>query len=461
MRDARADIAPTDTAVVTGNISRSAYGMNGVREPGFASVRVGTELLGPLADSLDKGEDFGYQATVSPDGDAEILLVDLTSPAIANMSPNGDIMGVLFDPDALPCPYLLVPESMSTTPSPGADPASLTDMVRRALPDATPASDAAIATAEKEFGRALPAEIVALYRAVGSGDLAFRPGGIPFDLNGDREGEEDAYGLHICALDSTDRDYCTAANRAISWAFSATEVVRPDPTERVQPLAHSSAWFPIADNWGGSYYVVDLAPGPRGTVGQLLFIHRDTNSGARWVAPSLTEFFLHGWSSPGTDETGTGETGTGERDTGESTRAPVQEVVASARSGLTLSAVTSDTEVLRVFDLDEPVDLTVLAGHPTLRTLILGPDSVTGMAQTLGALPALEYLSLPYPTWLELVADDAVPSIPVAFEFRDAPGDLIPPIALANTLLRMRGLDAVEVTRVRGSGIDTFVPTVT
>jgi hypothetical protein len=93
---------------------------------------------------------------------------------------------------------------------------------------------------------------------------------------------------------------------------------------------------------------------------------------------------------------------------------------------------------------------------------LLDPSSgsVTGMTQTLGRLPALEYLKVPYATWLDLVAADAVPPSLIACEIADAPGDLVPWMALTNSLLLGRGLDPVEVTRVSDSGVDTFIPTI-
>ena len=40
----------------------------------------------------------------------------------------------------------------------------------------------------------------------------------------------------------------------------------------MQALAVSSAWVVIGDDWGGNLYVADLAPGPTGTYGQVLFV---------------------------------------------------------------------------------------------------------------------------------------------------------------------------------------------
>ncbi len=57
----------------------------------------------------------------------------------------------------------------------------------------------------------------------------------------------------------------------------------------MQQLAASPEWFVVGDDGGGNLYVVDLAPGPQGTFGQVLFVNHEMSAGARWLAPSLTE----------------------------------------------------------------------------------------------------------------------------------------------------------------------------
>lgn len=69
-----------------------------------------------------------------------------------------------------------------------------------------------------------------------------------------------------------------------AWTYSATEVVAPDTHGRMQQLAASPAWFVIGDDGGGNLHVVDLAPGPQGTFGQVLFVDHEMSAGARGPA---------------------------------------------------------------------------------------------------------------------------------------------------------------------------------
>lgn len=50
-------------------------------------------------------------------------------------------------------------------------------------------------------------------------------------------------------------------------------------------------WFPIALDWGGNAYAVDLSPAPGGTYGQVILIGSDEDE-RRVLAPSLSAFFM-------------------------------------------------------------------------------------------------------------------------------------------------------------------------
>jgi cell wall assembly regulator SMI1 len=61
---------------------------------------------------------------------------------------------------------------------------------------------------------------------------------------------------------------------------------KPKPARGTQPVWWSPGWVPVADNGGGDYFCLDLAPGKGGVVGQvILFGHEGTDQ--RRVAKSL------------------------------------------------------------------------------------------------------------------------------------------------------------------------------
>jgi cell wall assembly regulator SMI1 len=72
---------------------------------------------------------------------------------------------------------------------------------------------------------------------------------------------------------------------------------KPRATRGIQPVWWSQEWVPIADNGGGDYVCLDLAPAKGGTVGQvILFGHEGTpqrrvaRSFAEWLGNLAREF---------------------------------------------------------------------------------------------------------------------------------------------------------------------------
>lgn len=443
---ARAHVPAADTAVMVGSLSTGSYGTTGASGPGLSDARVDPSMLGVLAARMEPDERIAFRVSVAPDRSGEVLLVDVTLPQLAGASPMGDISGVVFDPTALPEPYRRRPVSIDRPRSPHADPDTVRRIIRAARPDADPASAAAIAVAEQSLGFPLPDDVIAMYETARSGYLLLRPGGIPTSHEEiDFESDEELHEMVIVDLGIPERSACTATARAYAWPHVAAEVVMPDRKQRVQALGHSSAWFLIgADTYGG-YYVTDLAPGPRGTYGQILHVTREGAMGAQWVAPSLTEFLLEG-EHPDADPYFADV-------------APPTSVRIGDHTDQTMSDVSEDTEVLHINAVSSPVDLAPLAGHPRLRSLLCTTDKLVGIRHVLAMLPQLEYPELPYGMWISLASAGAVPSGLAAAGFSDAPGDLVSPIALANALLADRGLGTIPVTRIRSGGtVDEFTP---
>ncbi|MCB0886500.1 MAG: SMI1/KNR4 family protein, partial [Propionibacteriaceae bacterium] len=232
------------------------------------------------------------------------------------------------------------------------------------------------------------------------------------------------YGLRIAPLDSDAARYLDPVARYLDWSFGATEVVAPDPAGRVQALAVSSAWVVIGDDWGGNLYVADLAPGPTGTYGQVLFVDHETSAGASWVAPSLTELLAG---------------------------RPVEVGRPGTVPGMSvhrLDDVTPSTEVLRLGGA-EAVDLGPLAGHPRLRTIVVEPGAATGL-DALARVPALEYLAADAETWRAMLDAGQVPPSLLAAGFTPSHGevDLLGQIAVANSLLERWGRPRIVVTEL-------------
>jgi hypothetical protein len=159
----------------------------------------------------------------------------------------------------------------------------------------------------------------------------------------------------------------------------------------MQQLAASPAWFAVGEDGGGNLYVVDLAPGPQGTFGQVLFVDHEMSSGARWLAPSLTELLT-------------------ERPAALAKPGPEGGLLVrvGSRSGKTLADVQPTTEVLYISAAAAPCDLSALAGH-RLRTLVTDSAAVADLAAVTG-LPALEYLQLDVAGWQQLLRAGQVPS---------------------------------------------------
>ncbi|MBB5867315.1 cell wall assembly regulator SMI1 [Allocatelliglobosispora scoriae] len=377
------------------------------------------DALRPLSALVD-GAPVAVRAVADESGAATVSIV-AASPQLTFGMGHDILETVLLVAGADPEPYRRVPvRHDGAAVSPGADPAAVTALVGRLLPAAQPADPSALAAAESGLGARLPDDVRALYLAAGSGELIMQP-----------TDEDLFYGFQIMPLDdAAARSYLEPPQRYLSWAYGATEAVAPDPHERVQALATSPAWFVIGDDWGGNLYVVDLAPGPQGTVGQVLFVDHETTMGASWVAPSLTELLTRrpaGMSGPGPQG--------------------ALVVRVGPRSGKTVADVRPETEVLFTGSALEPVDLSPLAGHGRLRTLVGGAGTIADLAAITG-LPALEYLQLDIAGWQELIRAGQVPPNLLAAGLIGR-ADWAATVEVVNDLLAAWDLPAIEVTEIR------------
>ncbi|WP_142239417.1 SMI1/KNR4 family protein [Mycobacterium sp. ST-F2] len=394
------------------------------------SMLLDREVLATLqAEAADC--DFLFCAVARPDGFAEVMVVDSRSPHLAGMAGYGAIDGVVLSPGAHPEPYRRQPEP---TAGQGFSPGCASELVARIVTDALPGTPAeepgALAAAEDAFGHPLPPDVRALYATAAGGDL------YSIEESSDPDLPWITRGMYVMPLDEVDgRAYCQPQRRYLSWRSGAETAVAPDRFGQLQPLAHSAAWFVVGTDPEAGFFVVDMAPGPNGTVGQLLHLHRDAPVGAQWLAPSLTEYLQNGAVI--------------------NPRSPFDVKDEAAEFGLIADAVTDVgplTEVLRLHNLDAPVDLSALAGHPRLRSVFVSSPTVTG-CDALTRLPALDYLSLPVAMWRTVIDDGLVPDSLHAAGFEDAAQGLsrapfADTIEVANDLLRHRGQPPLKVHHI-------------
>ncbi|GGN18802.1 hypothetical protein FHR83_004030 [Actinoplanes campanulatus] len=266
----------------------------------------------------------------------------------------------------------------------------------------------------------------ALYLSAGAGDLV-----LPAD-------PDLFYGMSIVALDdAAAREFLEPRSRYGSWSDGAIEVVVPDPAERVQPLAASPAWVAVGDDFGGNLLVVDLEPGPRGHVGQVLYVDHEIPAGARWLAPSLTELLTGRPSEPA--ELGP-EGGL---------------VVRVGPRGRTVADVRPDTEVVVVSAAPEPADLSGLAGNKTIRTLVVSHSATVTNLDVVTTLPGLEYLELGTASWQQLLRTDRVPPTLQAAGMQGR-ADWGTTVEVVDALLARWDRPRIDVTRIRVSPAGTF-----
>lgn len=123
----------------------------------------------------------------------------------------------------------------------------------------------------------------------------------------DGQKSDPAHGLFPAASDGTQSpsyDLLPLAAIGSTWAMMKKlhdlgefEGRRPEAADGIQHVWWSPAWVPIADNGGGDYFCLDLAPARGGSVGQvILFGHEGTSqrrvarSFAKWMSKLARRF---------------------------------------------------------------------------------------------------------------------------------------------------------------------------
>lgn len=173
---------------------------------------------------------------------------------------------------AVPEPWRRLPEPGPTAPARSADPELLERLLRERIPEAQGATDAEIDAAQERLGVCFPEELRALYRVMRS--LEALEG-----TDGDEDAEERAYNLLGCMLVGLDELVAvTPETRYSPWRFAASEALDTGPDDAVQDLVGSPGWICFGTTYGGDQLAIDLTPGPRGHVGQVIFLSHEQST---------------------------------------------------------------------------------------------------------------------------------------------------------------------------------------
>lgn len=108
------------------------------------------------------------------------------------------------------------------------------------------------------------------------------------------EPQEDLFGgFEIVPLrGSFLREAFLPAARFSTWTADADTSAPADPAGRVQPAVGSPLWFPVGTDGAGNVWAADLAPGPNGHLGQIVLLDHEQRAGATYRAESLAALLV-------------------------------------------------------------------------------------------------------------------------------------------------------------------------
>ncbi|MET8170406.1 SMI1/KNR4 family protein [Streptomyces sp. NPDC005329] len=426
-------------ARVAGRIGRRSWSLNlrtRLPSPGRAAqvedireeVDAVKRVRGALADA--GVDDVSFTAEIQPSGEAVLRLLGpspAVEPGIGTPYPGALI---LVD-GSLPEPWRRLPDPVAgAVPAPSADLKLLERRLREGLPDAVGATEEEITAAEARLGITLPAELKVLYRVTRARWE---------DYNDDHEAagrESAAVGCELFDLDAL--YIADASSRHCRWEFAAMEAVDTPPDAAVQGLVGSPGWIAFGDTGGGDRLAVDLTPGPRGHIGQVIMLSHEESIGAALVADSLTDLVL---GRPSTRSS----SARGQRPpaTAWVTTASLKNVQAAAHPGL---------EALSIGVWDSaPLSLAPFTGLPRLRTLTAYPGTLADPLE-ITELPGLEFLQLGPQEWRVLLDARAVPrSLSAAAIVVHGNQDPLPVVALANEILALWDRPRIVQTVLEGA----------
>ncbi|MBE1530749.1 SMI1/KNR4 family protein [Actinomadura algeriensis] len=384
----------------------------------------------PVAKALDEAgrKDIAFEVEIRPSGRAALHLINADGAVDSGVGPYPGAL-VLVD-GAVPEPWRRPPEAVpDAAPAASADPGLLERTLRERLPKAIGATTAEIAAAEERLGIALPDELKALYRVTRA----------HWDDHKDdyeaMDREVRAVGLELFPPDEV--YIADAASRHCSWRFGGLEAAVTPPDAEVQGLVGSPGWIVFGDNGGGDRIAVDLTPGPRGHLGQIIILSHEESVGAALIADSLTDLVVNRRKDFDPEPLG------------DRSRAVAHVNVRSLPS--VRAAAHPDLEVLSIgaWD-DEPVGLAPVVGLPRLRTLSAYPGTLADPLE-IPRLTGLEFLALGPDEWRVLLDAGAVPRGLLAADIvvHGDPSPL-PIVALANEILALWDRPRIGTTVIEG-----------
>ncbi|XRQ07260.1 SMI1/KNR4 family protein [Actinomadura welshii] len=366
--------------------------------------------------------DISFTAEMSPTGRTVLHLLTAGPSVERGLGPYPG--SLILVEGAVPEPWRRLPEPVpGATPAPSADPRSLKRALEERLGGANGAAEAEIAAAEERLGVALPDELKVLYRVAP-----------PQGRNADYATVKRVYEAVGCDVLPLDEVYVAdAASRPCPWEHAAMEAVSTPPGAAVQGVVGSPGWIVFGDNGGGDRIAVDLTPGPRGHVGQIIMLSHETSIGAHLLADSLTAFVV-----------------SGEDDADDEDDEDERPAVARVNIGNLMSIEAAAHPRLEVLSIGvwegEPLSLAPVLGLPRLRTLTACPGTLADPLE-IAALDGLEFLEVGPVEWRRLLDAGAVPRSLSAAAI-DVPGrgpHPLPIVDLANDILAL--WDRPPITR--------------
>jgi cell wall assembly regulator SMI1 len=370
---------------------------------------------------------LSFVADISPTGRTVLHLITPGPAVETGLGPHPGTLVLVEDSVPEPWRRLPVPEP-GVLPAPSVDLALLERTLRERLGDAVGATEAEIAAAEARLGVVLPDELKVLYRVTRG--------------RWEDGGDEDAPWEHVyeavgCELFPLEELYIAdAASRPCPWRFAAMEAVITPQDAAVQGVVGSPGWIAFADNGGGDRIAVDLTPGPRGHMGQIIMLSHERSIGAYRLAESLTDLVVN------------------RRDEVDDPRSDELPAVAMVNIGDLPSVQAAAHPELEVLSIgvweDEPLSLAAVTGLPLLRTLSAYPGTLADPLE-ITKLTGLEYLDLGPEEWRILLDAGGVPrGLSAAGIEAHTHQHPLPIVDLANEILAL--WDRPPITRISLEG---------
>lgn len=373
-------------------------------------------------------DDIAFTADISATGKTALHLLG-PSPAVEPGIGTPHPGALILVEGSFPEPWRRLPDLVPTTATASSlDLALLDRTLRERLPDAIGATEEEIAAAEARLGTTLPDELKVLYRVTRA----------RWEDWGDYQTASRVYQAVGCELFPLDGLYIAdAASRHLRWEFGAMEAVVTPADAAVQGLVGSPGWIAFGDNGGGDRLAVDLTPGPRGHLGQIIMLSHEKSIGAELLADSLTDLAL-------------GRTSGHQRCHDEQ-----PPIVAHVNVGMLRSVQAAAHPGLEVLSIgvweDEPVSLAPVTGLPHLRTLAAYPGTLADPLQ-ITQLAGLEYLSIGPQEWRVLLDAGAVPrSLSAAAIEVHGHQDPLAVVAVANDILALWDRPRIIQTLIEGN----------